>query len=186
MKQLKNISLVIIAVVVIGAISFTSFQYLGADAAKSPNDNLPLEKKEQEDWQERKMSAARAQNEKKPEGNPGPSKIQIDSPIITEILDFVDDPLRNKVILFTNGWISSKENGKSVSVGAGSLVEDPEQGVLLIRQYDEKRSMVEANIINTPDKSGRVTIKEFNKMILTLVTEDGKELIFNVESEKFN
>lgn len=172
-------------VLVLGSIGITSSSLLDADAAKSPYDHLPQVKKEQEEKQERLANAAREKNVKKPEGNPGPSKIQEDAPIKTEIIDFVDDPMRNKVIFFTNGWIAPKENGKSVTVYAGSLVEDPEQGVLLVRHYNEQRFMGGSNIIKTPEKIGSITIKDFNGMTLTLKAEDGTELEFNVQSEKF-
>lgn len=108
-----------------------------------------------------------------------------DAPIKTEIIHFVDDPLRNKVIYFTNGWITPTENGKSVSVSAGALVDDSTQGVVLVRHYDENRLMLKSNMVQTPEKFGKVTISEYDGMILTLVTEDGEKLTFDVATEKF-
>ena len=187
MKSMRTKVIVGIAVVVLvlGGVGFVSLQLLDAEAAKSPFDYLPPEKKELMERQERIANVAREQNIKKPEGNPGPSIIQEDNPVKTEIIDFVDDPMRNKVIRFTNGWVSPRDNGKFVSVYAGALVEDPEQGVVLIRHYDEKRSMVGSNIVKTPEKVGSITIKDYNGMILTLSTEEGTVLQFNVESESF-
>lgn len=174
------------SVLVLGGIGIASSQLIDANAANSPFDYLPPEKRVYAERQERIANKARAKGYKKEEEKLDPSIIQTDPPIKTEILDFVDDPLRNKVIEFMNGWITPTENGRSVSVGAGALVEDPEQGVVLVRHYDEKRLMVGSNIVKTPEKVGKITIKDYNSMTLTLVTDDGKELEFNVEEEKFN
>jgi hypothetical protein len=46
--------------------------------------------------------------------------------------------------------------------------------------------MVARKIIKTPEKVGRVTIADYNGMILTLIAEDGKKLTFNVATEKFS
>lgn len=198
MKSVK--SKVIIGItasaLILGGIGIASIQMIDADAAQSPFVHLPQEKKEQEEKMERKANEAREKlgknavemkkvDEQKKEKEMK-SKSPDDTPIKTEIIDFVDDPLRNKVIYFSNGWITPTENGKSVSVSAGALVEDPEQGVVLVRHYDEKRFMSDSNIVKTPNKVGKVTIKDYDGMILTLVTKDGKELTFNVASEKFN
>ena len=62
-----------------------------------------------------------------------------------------------------------------MSVSAGALVEDPEQGVLLVMHYDEKRFMVDRKIIKTPEKIGKVTITGYTGMILKLAGENGTE-----------
>jgi hypothetical protein len=62
---------------------------------------------------------------------------------------------------------------------------NPEQGVVLVRHYDEQRIMRNSNIVKTPKKSGMVTIAGYDGMILTLATKDGNKLTFDVATEKF-
>ncbi|MBO8162649.1 MAG: hypothetical protein H0Z34_02890 [Brevibacillus sp.] len=103
-------------------------------------------------------------------------------------MDVVDDPLSKKVITFTNGWVSETNgtmNGKTVGVGVGSLTDDPEQGVVLVREFDEKRALISTVQVLTPEKVGPVKIVDYGGMKLTLAAEGGQQFIFNVAAKKF-
>jgi flavin-dependent dehydrogenase len=184
MKFFKSKFIALVAILLFGAASIVTMQFIEADASKSPFEHLTGEKRELEEEQEQRANAVRALDIKKPEGNPGPDVIQKTPIPKTEILDFVDDPYKNKVMFFTNGWVTHN-NGVTTSVGVGSLVEEEEQGAVLIRKFKD-HSLIETKIVKTPVKEGKITIKSFNGMTLLLETEKGNELRFNVQSELFN
>ncbi|MEF2965100.1 hypothetical protein V3851_04585 [Paenibacillus sp. M1] len=200
MKSIKIKAFVGIStlVLIFGGVTIFSSELIDVSAATSPYEEFPKEKREMLESIERKKYEARseiagkeielknkeAELKRTEDLKKSLTNEESEAPITTEILDFIDDPLRNKVIKFTNGWITPTESG-AVSVYGGALVNDLEQGVVLVRHYDEKRFMTGSSIIKTPDKLGAIEIKNYKDMVLTLVTEDGTELQFDVRVEKF-
>ncbi|MCM3702608.1 hypothetical protein [Paenibacillus macerans] len=193
--QLKVIIGVTAFSILLGGGAVRTSVITGVGAESSPYADFPQEKREMMERIDRQTMEARKkiagrevelkrEEELRKKEEDKKASLKEEKPIKTEILEFVDDPMRNKVIFFTNGWITPTGD-TAVSVSGGALVEDTEQGVVLVRHFNEKRFMTGSKIIKTPEKLGAVTIKQYEGMTLTLVAEDGTELQFDVSAEKF-
>jgi len=185
MKKSKMIICTIIAVLVIGCITIIYNLDNVSGASPSPLDLKKAKIEREEQKLQRAREEIKANNIKKPEGNPGPEYHVKDAPIKTEIIDFVDDPLIKKIINFTNGWIT-EANDEDIWASAGAYTKDTEQGVVLIRRFNAKgRGIKSSSIIETPEKVGAVKITGYEGLILTLTSENGDVFKFDVASEKF-
>lgn len=81
---------------------------------------------------------------------------------------------------FTTAWLIQTEK-KHMFILAGSLVEDPDQGVIYIRN-DDNRTLEK---YKTPNKDGSLKIKNVDKNRVSLETKKGKKYFFDMEKKKF-
>lgn len=172
--------------IISGAAYTTSLLNTKAEASEDHLANLPEEKRKIMEDDERRLKDPTGI--KKSEMQKGPSIQQKDIPVKTEILEHVEDPFV-KEIAFENGWITEVKNNEMsahiVGVGAGSLKEDPEQGIVFVRTMNGKREFISAERYKTPGKHGALKIIGYQGMKLELIAKDGTQWTFLVPKGEF-
>lgn len=185
--KMKIILPALLAAVMLGG---TGFTYYHASASNSDPRQLP---KEKQDILARKAhNKLAAQNDKitKKDSKNGPLVIQHDSKVTTQLLGHIDDPINERTVQFTNGWVSPGNNnemkGRIVTVEAGALRTDPTQGIVLVMIDGANRNFQGVKQYKTPAKHGEVRVIGYNGFNLKLQAKDGTKWTFNVPSGKFH
>ncbi len=114
-----------------------------------------------------------------------PPEPQPEKPIITEIIEGINDWEGYREIKYSNGWVKQLQGeleGDSVSVAAGALRNDPKQGVLHVTIHGRGKESPFFFINNylTSEKHGALKIVAFKDFILSLEAENGSYWEFDV------
>ncbi|MGG1575232.1 hypothetical protein [Fictibacillus sp. NRS-1165] len=158
-------------------------------SASGTYDSLPKEKREIMERKAQNKDKARNDSVSKKDGVNGPLVVQHDRAVTAQILTHVEDPVNDHKAKFKNGWVSPIKNGemggKNVTVEAGALINDPEQGYVFVRSEGDKRKYMGEKEYKTPSKHGEVRIIDAKEFILTLQAKDGKKWSFDVPTGTF-
>jgi hypothetical protein len=193
--SLRNmLRILAIAVILPGALA-----QLGRGAASS-NDQLPPEKQGIEQrYEQMRQEALRGQ-----EGPQAQERRQASKPGVLEQLEIRPGagvppaeiwptgiiqegqaPFPSALYTFQNQWHEILD-GAHVQAYAGSLTDDPSEGIIAIQVTSLDLSTVSTQIYPTPSRAGAVRIVAADGPRLGLAAANGATFVFNVATRTFN
>jgi hypothetical protein len=165
--------------------TFNMYEKTAAFAAFKNHTNVENQKRAEEMLKgkdilaEKQKAAALHEAEVEPTFSPGPDWK-------SQILPFIDDPLRNHSIFFTNGVFIAEQDGSSFAVEVGSLVKNQKQGVILfIKNGPNDGGLISRTIMNAPEGVGGLTVEGYKGHVIRLSSKNGKKLTFDIDTESF-
>jgi hypothetical protein len=130
--------------------------------------------------------ASAERKEKKAPPLPTSSAAQLINPLNMpdQILEGSQGMIQPTTAQISNCW-QGVRNGKAWEIFAGALVDDPQQGVLLIFADDPAKISRAMQIVKAPGKNGVLRILTADAKVMTLETADGSKLRFSLETMEF-
>lgn len=114
-----------------------------------------------------------------------PQFIQVtDGPAITGIFEGQGQEIRPSVAVINNGWAGFVQD-LYILVFAGSLVDDPTQGVLYVLKISDDRTRSEWSRYLTPSKNGSLRIVREENSRLLLSSDLGSPYYFDIPGMQF-
>lgn len=127
--------------------------------------------------------ASMTHSTKDPNKTIGPIPIT-DGPFPTGIFEGQGQEYKPSVAKINNRW-QGVVGSEIITIWAGALAEDPEQGVLYIQRHSMSRKFISGGRYLTLEKAGSIRIVDVQENRLILNTEDGHIFYFDVPGERF-
>ncbi|MGH9199549.1 MAG: hypothetical protein ACRD1T_27940 [Acidimicrobiia bacterium] len=105
------------------------------------------------------------------------------------ITDDKDAPVAHGIIEIENGWAGTAGEGTSehrhLSVKAGSVPDDPSQGLVVVLQFTPTGRGKDIHEYRTPRREGAVRVVAADGNLLTLESATGAQFVFDATRERF-
>ncbi|NJK78672.1 MAG: hypothetical protein HC914_01655 [Chloroflexaceae bacterium] len=121
--------------------------------------------------------------------NVTPGPISTMGPLPSGILRRFNPPLPGQTAIFTNAW-RNEVDGVWVSTYAGAYTQNGDQGFIYVLRWQSWEGGIltdplPGGLFDAPVQGGALTITAYTAGVLTLETQDGQTLFFDVRSLAF-